>query len=589
MNCDPRRGDDVRRAFGGRMRGSARAFGKTGFWVLAGLALTVGAFLMWRLRHPVYDVVIEWGRVYDGERMLPFGSGVAVRQGLVSRTGFVFGLRAKRRINAWGKVVSPGFIDTHAHVEASVAPGRPFRAPNFVQMGVTTVITGNCGTSAADIDGFLQGLEKAGGHVNLATLAGHNTIRQLVLGRKLNPSEADLESMAERLEKALEAGAFGLSSGLEYHPGIHATEAELVRLARVAARRDRIYVTHLRNEGVECESALDEALRTAKAAGVRLHVSHLKIAAPSSWERMGAVLEKLQAARRAGLPISQDVYLYGASSTSLDIVLPEQHRNLAAVRPRLTDRRFREDLIRQMAARLARQGFPDCSHMVVAYASDPVFRGRTIPEISASISPLLRKEPWRMEKGDAPGISSELRLELETVLYLLWRGGAQMIYHAMKEENLEAILRDPFTMIGSDSSVRTRSTATSHPRGSGNCARLLAKYVREKGVLDLPEALRRLTSLPADTFRIHGRGRLRPGYAADIVIFDPVRVEDRATYEAPLEPPAGISHVLVNGVSVVEHGRLDSVFPGKPLRAGNQNQIGSRRIPSVRRTSTASD
>jgi N-acyl-D-amino-acid deacylase len=538
-------------------------------------------FFTWRWQNPVYDLTVEFGRVFDGQNWLSSGHGVAVKDGRIERVGWVTGLRSRRRIWAWKRVVSPGFIDTHVHVEQNIAPGKPFRAPNFVRMGVTTVITGNCGTSARDISRMLAELDATGGHVNVATLAGHNTIRQMVLGSREGGTEDDMQKMEDLVEGAMAAGALGFSTGLEYSPGVRASEEEIVRLVRASARRGGIYATHMRNEGLEQQAALDEALRTAGKARARLHISHLKLAAPLHWGRMPEILGLLQQWRARGLIITQDIYLYAASSTSLDILLPPAYRGLESIRVRLPNEPLRAQLIQAMAARLAAEGFSDCSHMRVAYFREPEFNGLTIPEVAARLKTYALQPPWKLLPDAPPGVSRQLGAELDAVLYLLWRGGAQMIYFAMSDADVQSALRDVYTMIGSDSAVRSRERQTAHPRGCGNTARLLARYSRELSVVSLEQALSRLTALPARTFGLRGRGMLTPGAAADLVVFDPVQIQDKATYDDPLAPPSGIDYVVVNGTVVTDHGEVHDVFPGRAIRRQNLPARPGQPLPPV--------
>jgi N-acyl-D-amino-acid deacylase len=524
-------------------------------------------FLFWQQRYPVYDLVIQNGRVFDGERMLRWGNGVAIQRGVIQRVGFVYGLRARQRINAWGRIVAPGFIDTHVHVEQNVVARRPLRAANFVRMGVTTIITGNCGTSAKDIGRFLNELGDSGTQVNLATLVGHNTIREAVLGRsRAAPSAAQLSAMAQMVERAMLNGALGLSTGLEYAPGAFATEDEIVTLARVAAARGGIYATHIRNEGLYYSEAIEEALRTAQRAGAPLHISHLKIACPSKWVEMPSLLRRIEQARRAGQRVTQDVYVYDASSTTLNILLPVEYRVRSLIRSVIRNPDHRRKLIRAMATQLKQEGFRDYSHVRVAYSRESSLNGKTIPEIALNLPAVIPESRWRDGAFPAADVNADLRRQFEAIFYLLSRGDAQMIYFVIDENNIEAILRDPNTMIGSDSAVRSSEQVTAHPRGSGNAARFLAKFVRERRVFGWEEGLRRLTSLPAETFKIENRGRLKQGYAGDIVVFDPNRIQDHSWYDKPLDPPTGIDYVIVNGQVVVCKGEVRDVFPGHLVR-----------------------
>lgn len=544
------------------------------------LLVVVLPFLIWRWEHPVYDLTIEFGRVHDGRGWLPGVQGVAIRNGRIARLGWVTGLRSRRKIYAWGRVVAPGFIDTHVHVEQNLAPGKPFRAPNFVRMGVTTVITGNCGTSARDVGRLLAGVDARGGHVNVATLVGHNTIRRLVLGARAGATEDDLQRMEVLVQKAMADGALGLSTGLEYSPGVHATEEEVARLVRAAARWGGIYATHLRDEGLEQRAALAEALRTAGKAGASLHISHLKLASPVHWGRMPEVIEDIRHWRSRGLQVTQDIYLYEASSTSLEILLPSAYRGSESVRQRLPNQQFRAELIRAMAERLAAEGFNDCSHMRVAFFREKEFNGLRIPEVAARLESRTQQPLWRPLAMAPPGVGKQLCRQLDAALYLLWRGGAQMIYFVMSDSDVRAILADPATMIGSDSAVRSDERSTAHPRGCGNTARLLARYSRQYRVLPLEMALSKLTSLPATTFGLQERGRLIQGAPADLVVFDPARIEDKATYDYPLASPVGIDYVVVSGRIVVDHGAVLDVFPGRAIRHRTAPPLPGRQIRS---------
>jgi N-acyl-D-amino-acid deacylase len=435
-------------------------------------------------------------------------------------------------------------------------------------MGVTTVITGNCGSSSKDIGTLLRGIDAWGGHVNVATLVGHNTIRESVMGTsRRKPTAEELEKMISMVDRAMREGALGLSTGLEYSPGAFAGEEEVVALAEVAARWGGIYATHMRDEGRYFTESLEEALRTAKAANVRLQLSHLKIASPAKWGEMASALKRIDAARKAGQQITEDLYVYNASSTSSDLLLPVEYRGTASIaRTVLRDPERRKDLAMGMLRQLKEEGFSDYRFARVAYFKNQALNGKTIPEITEILPRIDMARSWHQPWLVSLVRNPELRRQLETVLYLYFHGGAQMIYFVISEKDIEAVLSDPNSMIGSDSAVRSREQVYAHPRGSGNFARVLSKYVRERKILSLSDALRRMTSLPAETFGIGGRGRLIEGYAADIVIFDPDKIEDRAWYDHPLDPPAGIDCVIVNGEIVVRNGEVREIFPGRAIR-----------------------
>ena len=460
-----------------------------------------------------------------------------------------------------GAVIAPGFIDLHVHVEQNIPSTRPFRVPNFVRMGVTTLVTGNCGTSARDVGRLLAGLQKNGSQVNVATLVGHNTIREMVMGPAPRLATHDeVEAMSALVEKALDEGAFGLSTGLAYSPGSYASEEEVTALARAAAKHGGLYVTHLRDEGLHGAEALAEALRVGKAAAMPVHISHMKIAAESLWGRAAERLKQVDDARSSGMKVSLDAYAYTASSTSLDILMPPSLRGASApYRGILKDPRKKADVIAAMVSQLKDDGFPDYAFARIAYFQrDRGLEGLTIPEVSArlGLAATARHAP--------------ISVQAETVLTLLARGGAQMIYFSMSEQDLVTILRHPLCSIGTDSSVHGADQRFTHPRGTGNFPRILGRYVRDQKALSIETALKKMTSLAADTFNFKDRGRIKLGLPADLTVFDPAKVADMSSYEKPLEQPTGISWVFVNGVPVLDPDGLTDANPGKVLRAAGK-------------------
>ncbi|MGO9115697.1 MAG: N-acyl-D-amino-acid deacylase family protein [Thermoguttaceae bacterium] len=530
------------------------------------LALAAVLFLVVQRRHGLYDLVIENGKVFDGERMLPFGTGLAIRAGKIEKVGVVYGMCAKRRINAWQRIVSPGFIDTHVHVEANLSPNRPFYAWNFANMGVTTVITGNCGTSVLEVGKMLDAFDRKGGQVNLATLVGHNSIRDRVMKDVRRPANnEEIAAMRRIVDRAMHDGALGFSTGLEYAPGIFSDTEEVAALAAVAARRGGVYATHMRDEGLGYLASLKESLEVARRAQIPLHISHLKIASKKKWPEMQQALNLLDDARRKGLAVTQDVYAYDASSTSIDLLLPPEFRgNSWPPRSVLNNPRLRAELVKGMLANLAANGFNDFGYAYVAHCSDERIFGKSIPEVGA----MIQSAEVEFERPNwLPDLVKDvsLRRQVEAVLHLYAHGGAQMIYHVIDEANILLILKDRHTCIGTDSAVRGHNQITSHPRGSGNFPRVLHEYVVKQPIFTWEEALRKMTSLPADIFSLDHRGRIREGYVADLVIFDPSTIADRASYDHPLEEPEGIDMVIVAGKQVVPTlGKAE--FPGRAIR-----------------------
>lgn len=497
------------------------------------------------------DLLIRHGRVIDGSGSPAYAADVAVRGGRIVAIGQLAHLRATRTIDAAQQVVAPGFIDVHAHIEGGLFNNRS--AHNYVHDGVTTVVTGNCGGSADSLAAFFARVESGGGSsINVASLVGHNTVRRQVLGLSNRAATADEQRRMEALvEQAMKEGAVGLSSGLIYLPGMYSSTDEVVGLARAAARHHGLYASHIRDEGNRVVEAIDEAMHIGRTAGMPVQISHFKVSAPANWGRSRETLAMVERARAGGLDVTIDQYPYAASSTTLDVMLPDWALDggRSAMRQRLADPVQRARIAAEMLANARRNQRPDFSYAVVArHGADGSLDGQSIAAISRA-------------KGRPAGLAPEI----ETMLDLLLAGGAQMVFHGMNEDDVRAILRYPHNMVGADGGVQDGS-GLPHPRSYGTNARILGKYVREEQIIPLEEAVRRMTSLAAQRFQMKERGLLREGYAADIVVFDPQQVIDRATYQNPHQFPAGISHVLVNGRLVVDQGQHTGVRPGRALK-----------------------
>lgn len=529
------------------------------------LAAAIAGLVAWVAPEPSpYDLKIVRARVVDGSGGAWYRADVGVRNGRIARIGTLSAASAVRTFDAEDRVLAPGFIDAHVHVEENL-PARP-DAENLIADGVTSVVTGNCGGSELDLADWFHELEKTGIAINVASLVGHNGVRAAVMGhenRAATPGE--LLEMEALVEKGMRDGAVGFSTGLIYSPGTFAGSDEIAALARVAGRFGGIYATHMRSENDRIFGAIDEALVVARRARVPLEISHYKVTSRKLWGSSRRMLEIVGAARREGLDVTVDQYPYTASSSGLEVLLPDWALESAgsarrALLRRLKDPGERRRVHREMRRRLAEDlGRDHLDYAVVASAPwDRSLEGLSVRAINRD-----------------RGLPDDLDAEIETILDLCERGGesgrsgvcgTQMVYHVMDEEDVERIFVSPLTMVARDGGVEGDGFGRPHPRSFGTSARVLARFVRERGLVPLEEAVRKMTSLPAQRFGFGDRGLVKEGFRADLVLFDPDQVEDRSTFEEPHRLSAGFDLVVVKGVVVRENGVSTCARPGEILR-----------------------
>ncbi len=501
-----------------------------------------------------FDLLITNARVIDGSGNPWFRADIGIKNGRIASIGRLRAVDAEKTIDAANQIVAPGFIDVHTHVESIYSLPA---AENFVRMGVTTLVTGNCGASATDIAQFLGRTKEKPLAVNLATLIAHGSVRRQVMGSDDRaPTPDELGKMEQMVEQGMKDGAVGLSTGLIYVPGTYAKTDEITSLARVVARYGGIYATHMRNEGEKVADAIRESIQIGEQAGLPVEISHFKISSKKMWGQTPMTIGLVRDARSRGLMVTVDQYAYTASSTSLDSRLPSWLRagGLEEAKKRLSDDAIRERVRKEMKDGLKRSGFKDYSYaMVASYDPDKSFNGKSI----AAITKLVTGK-------------NDVQHQIDQIVSMYEAGGAGMVYHGMSEDDVQRIMREPFTMIASDSGVRQVDESVPHPRGYGNNVRVLGHYVRELQLLSLEDAVRKMTSLPAQTFGFRDRGLIREGFAADLVVFDEKTVGDRATYEQPHQFPAGISYVIVNGELVFAGETMTAARPGMALRGPGQ-------------------
>ena len=498
-----------------------------------------------------YDILIRNGRVVDGAGNPWFRADVGIRGGRIAAVGKLGGDSAARVIDGTESVVAPGFVDVHTHIEGGVErhPG----GDNFLLDGVTTVITGNCGGSELNLGAWFEKIQKLGLGLNVASLVGHNTVRREVMGTVNRAAGADeIRQMQALIDRAMRDGAVGFSTGLEYIPGAFSNTAEVVALAKAAAAHGGVYTSHMRDEGLRELEAITEAVNVGREAGMPVEISHIKIDRRRVWGASDQSLALIEKFRREGVDVTADQYPYDRSSTNLGIRLPHWALADGKLKERLADPATRRKIAGEMKQMLADMGEPDYAFATVARCAwSPAFEGRTIAEINAA-------------KGRTPDADSQI----ETIFELMQGGGASMTYRVMGEVDIERFMRYPFTAVASDGGIVELGVGQPHPRSYGTNARVLAEYVRARGVLTLEDAIRRMTSLPARTFGLRDRGLVREGMAADLVVFDPARVADRATYAQPHQYSVGFDYVLVNGEFVVDRGKPTGARPGRVLRHG---------------------
>ena len=547
-------------------------------WIFAGCLLFLAGWLLVLAgcsAQQDYDVIIRKGTIYDGSGDAPFVGDVGIRGDAIAEVGKLTEARGETEIDAGGLAVAPGFINmlSWAVDELLVDP----RSQSDIRQGVTLEVFGEGSSwgpwsdtmkkerregqgdikyeiAWTTLGEYLEHLERRGVATNVSSFVGATTLRVHEVGYEdRRPTPEELDRMRALVRQAMEEGALGVGSSLIYSPAYYAKTDELVELCKVAAEYDGAYISHIRSEGEHFLEAVDELITIARRAGIRAEIYHLKASLESNWPKMDQVIEKVEAARKEGLPITADMYLYTATSTGLDALMPPwvQEGGHDTWVERLKDPAIR--------ARLKNDnefGFDERSPkdvLLVSFKNDALKRltGKTLAEVAAS-------------RGTSPE---------DTVMDLVIEDDSRVgvVYTSvMSEENIRKQIRLPWVSFGSDGGSMAPEgvflKSGTHPRAYGNFARLLGKYVREEKVIPLEEAIRRLTSLPATNLKIKRRGMLARGYFADVVVFDPATIQDHATFEEPHQYSTGVRHVFVNGTQVLKDGEHTGATPGRFVR-----------------------
>jgi len=529
---------------------------------------------------PQYDLVIRHGTVYDGTGSAGLVQDLAIQADRIVARGDLSAARGRQDVDASGLAVAPGFIDMLNHSETSlIADGR---SQGMIRQGVTLAVFGESSMGPLSeqmkkdlkerqgdlkfdytwttLGEYLDHLIGLGTSTNVASFVSAATVRAHEIGYDNRaPTPEELERMRGHVRTAMDEGAMGLTTALIYIPGVFAKTEELVELAKVASQSGGMYISHMRSEGNRLLEAIDETLTIAREAHIHAEIYHLKASGESNWPKMAAAIEKIEAARKDGLDITADMYTYTAGSTGLDAAMPPwvQEGGYKAWAQRLRDPKVRERVRREMTTPqdvwenllLAARGE---GTLLVGFKNEVLrqYAGKTLAEVARL-------------RGTSPQ---------DTAMDLVVEDGSrvQVVYFLMSEENVRQQIKVPWVSFGSDASSMAPEgvfiKTSTHPRAYGNFARLLGKYVRDEHVIPLEEAIRKLTSAPAATLRVKERGRLAPGYFADVVVFDPMTIADQATYEKPHQYATGMRHVWVNGVQVLKDGEHTGQKPGRVIR-----------------------
>jgi dihydroorotase/N-acyl-D-amino-acid deacylase len=516
--------------------------------VLAAAALGWAAAFQDQPSAARFDVLIAGGRVVDGTGAPWFSADVGIRGDRIARIGDLSRAAATTRLDATGLVVTPGFVDPHAH-----ARERLFELPTaegYLLQGVTTVVDGNDGSSPLPLGPFLDKVAATPPSFNLASFVGHGTVREAVMGTANRRATADeIAQMQALVAEAMRDGALGLSTGLAYVPGSYAPTEEIVALAATAREQGGIYVSHMRDEGGGVLDSVRETIAIGERARVPVQISHHKVGGRKQFGQSVQSLELIAAARARGVDVTFDQYPYTASQTGLTLIFPRWALADGRLNERLAGAGTRREIRTGMLAFIDERFGDDPSRIqLVRCGHDASLAGKTIADLlKAAGQPLTQVA------------TADMVIELQL------KGGCSAIFHAYDEPDVERFLQSPFGMVGSDGSLTRPGDGAPHPRAFGTYPRVLARYVRERRILTLEEAVRKMTSFPAARLGLGDRGLLRPALAADVTVFDPAAVADRATFADPHHYSSGIRHVVVNGQVTVRDGTHTGVRAGRVL------------------------
>ena len=493
------------------------------------------------------DIIIRGATLYDGSDQPGKVGDLAIKGDRIVAVG-KFKVKGKPRVlDCAGLVISPGFIDLHTHSDYPLQEPKTNANFNYLTQGVTTAVTGNCGFGPADVAGYFAKLEKIGVGTNVIHQVPHNAVREKVMGNaNREPTEKELRLMEDLVDKGMKDGAWGLATGLIYNPGTYAKTDELIALAKIAARHKGFYASHIRDEGTGVLTAIDEILTIARRAGLRVHISHIKVSGRRAWGKAPDVIALIRRARKDGLEVTADQYPYTASSTSITATLiPAKYREGSTMDliKRLDDTEIGPKMKKAIEQRLE-EHLGGKSVKIARYAKKTAWQGKDLFTIA----------------------ETEKKTPLEIVIEIQRNGGAQVVNFGMNDEEMRLFMKEPYVATASDGSSMLPGMTVPHPRSYGTFSRKIGRFAIEDEIITLPQAIRSASGLPADILKLPERGYLKAGYFADIVVFDPKTFRDKATFDRPHQYSTGVKYLFVNGRLAIDDGKSTNVLAGRVLR-----------------------
>lgn len=504
--------------------------------------------LFWQCQTNHFDIIIVNGTVYDGTGSIPFKADIGITANSIAVIGKNTSKRRATVINADNLIVAPGFIDIHTHCDDKILTEGMNSVKNYLTQGVTTLVTGNCGSGTYEVDKFFHQVDSAGTGVNIVHLVGHNKIRSKVMGMDNRvPTATELEEMKKLVTIGMEGGAAGISNGLFYTPCTYSSTGEVIELAKVAKAYNGFYATHIRDESnysVGLEEAVKEAISVGEQTGIRVEISHIKALGNSVWGMSPKICSLIEEARKRGIKIFADQYPYNASNTGLSAaVVPAWVHADGNLKQYLTDKHLLPRISKEIADNIDRRGGPE-SLVIISYPNDHRFDGKNLSEISQ----IIRKPV------------------VETAIFLILDNNPSVVSFNMHDSDIVNFMQKEYVITCSDGNIEVPGDNFPHPRSYGTFTRKIRKYVIDEKILSMQQAIKAATSMPANMIGLKDRGYLKTGFKADIVIFDPETIRDNATYGEPHQYSTGIEYLIVNGDVVIKKGQYNGKLSGKPLR-----------------------